>query len=183
MPTPGHNGSFVIPESFGPGFFNTDLNLFKTFKFTEHKSLQFRVEGFNVLNHANRSFGVFNDLSLNFNNTARVQSNPLFGVWCCVARRSFLGEIVEPDQVTSVEEALRIHTVNAADAMGLSDRGSLEAGNLADFVVLADDPRTVATDLIPDTAVDYVFVGGRPVYIRAGAEPPRGGNLGSAAAR
>jgi len=53
--------------------------LFKTFKFAEKRSLQFRVEGFNVLNHANRSFGVFNDLSLNFNNAAHVQSNSLFG--------------------------------------------------------------------------------------------------------
>ena len=79
LPTPGNNGTFVIPEAFGPGFFNTDLSLFKTFKFTEKRSIQFRVEGFNVLNHANRSFGVFNDLSLNFNNPAHVQTNSLFG--------------------------------------------------------------------------------------------------------
>jgi predicted amidohydrolase YtcJ len=104
----------------------------------------------------------------------------LFGVWCCVARRSFLGETVEPDQVLSVEEALRVHTVNAADAMSLPDRGSLEDGNLADFVVLADDPRAVPVDSIPDIAVDYVFVGGRPVYSRAGAQPPRGSNLSPA---
>jgi hypothetical protein len=79
LPTPGSNGTIVIPEAFGPGFFNTDLSLFKTFKFAEKRSLQFRVEGFNVLNHANRSFGVFNDLSLNFNNASHVQSNSLFG--------------------------------------------------------------------------------------------------------
>jgi len=78
-PKPGQNGTFVIPEAFGPGFFNTDLSLFKTFKFTEHRSLQFRVEGFNVLNHANRSFGVFNDLALNFNAQTGAESNPLFG--------------------------------------------------------------------------------------------------------
>jgi hypothetical protein len=79
LPTPGHNGTFVIPEAFGPGFFNTDLSLFKTFQFNEHRKLQFRVEGFNVLNHANRSFGVFSDLNLTFNAATGAQTNGLFG--------------------------------------------------------------------------------------------------------
>jgi hypothetical protein len=34
-----------------PGFNNHDLSLFKTFKFSEQKSLQFRWETFNALNH------------------------------------------------------------------------------------------------------------------------------------
>jgi predicted amidohydrolase YtcJ len=85
--------------------------------------------------------------------------------------------------VTSVEEALRIHTTHAADAMGLPDRGSLEPGRVADFVVLERDPRTVPVDAIPDIAVDYVFVDGRVVYNRPGAEPPRGSRLSAAAAR
>ncbi|MEP7339715.1 MAG: hypothetical protein ABI977_18400, partial [Acidobacteriota bacterium] len=37
----------------GPGFFNLDMGLFRTFSFTEHIKLQFRFEGLNVLNHAN----------------------------------------------------------------------------------------------------------------------------------
>jgi len=73
--------------------------------------------------------------------------------------------------------------VNAADAMGLPDRGSLEAGNLADFVVLEDDPRAVPVDSIPQIAVDYVFVDGRAVYTRPGAEPWRGSELTAAGPR
>jgi hypothetical protein len=37
----------------GPGQFFADMSLFKNFKVTERVGLQFRVEGFNVLNHAN----------------------------------------------------------------------------------------------------------------------------------
>ena len=78
LPTPGHNGTFVIPEAFGPGFFNTDLSLFKTFKFTENRSIQFRTEAFNILNHPNRSFGLDNNLNLTFN-AAGVMTNSNFG--------------------------------------------------------------------------------------------------------
>jgi hypothetical protein len=78
LPVNGTNGSFVEPEAFGPGFFNTDMSLFKTFKFTEKKSLQFRAEGFDVLNHANPTFGLDNNLSLAFN-PAGQETNALFG--------------------------------------------------------------------------------------------------------
>ena len=78
LPTPGHNGSFVIPEAFGPGYFNTDLSLFKDFHFTERKTLQFRVEGFDVLNHSNYTFGLDNNLNLAFN-AAGKETNALFG--------------------------------------------------------------------------------------------------------
>ena len=38
---------------YGPGVFNLDLSLAKDFRFTEHKSLELRVETFNTLNHFN----------------------------------------------------------------------------------------------------------------------------------
>jgi len=40
----------------GPGLFNIDCNLSKSFAVTEKHTLQFRAEFFNALNHAN--FGV-----------------------------------------------------------------------------------------------------------------------------
>ncbi len=36
---------------YGPGLFNTDLALLKTFQFSESKALMFRLEAFNVFNH------------------------------------------------------------------------------------------------------------------------------------
>ena len=78
LPTPGHNGSIVEPEIFGPGFFNADMSLFKTFKITEHKSVQFRAEAFNFLNHPNATFGLDNNLKDAFN-TAGQETSALFG--------------------------------------------------------------------------------------------------------
>jgi hypothetical protein len=78
LPTPGHNGTFVTPEAYGPGFFNTDMSLFKDFKFAERKSLQLRVEAFDLLNFANYTFGLDNNLNLAFN-AAGQETNALFG--------------------------------------------------------------------------------------------------------
>lgn len=60
-------------------------------------------------------------------------------------------------------EALRLYTVNAARATGLlADRGSLERGKLADFVVLSGSPLD-ATD-IAALQVQGTFVGGKQSY-------------------
>ena len=53
----------------GPGYWATDMSVFKNFKITERFRLQFRVEAFNVLNHANFLLG--NHTSLH---------DPLFGI-------------------------------------------------------------------------------------------------------
>ncbi len=52
----GQNGPTIIPPIYGPGFFNWDLALFKTFRITEAKSLQLRFDGYNLLNHPLWSF-------------------------------------------------------------------------------------------------------------------------------
>src|SRR6516162_2638218 len=58
---------------------NHDLSLFKNFKFSEQRSLQFRFMGYNFLNHAIPSFlGGDPGLNLTFNSAGQV-SNPLFG--------------------------------------------------------------------------------------------------------
>ena len=55
-PTPGHNGSFIIPYVKGPAFVNSDLSLFKAFQFGESKKLEFRASAYNFLNHPLASF-------------------------------------------------------------------------------------------------------------------------------
>ncbi len=64
--TPGEQGNYIFPTLTGPGFFNTDLSLFKNFTWgaSENKKLQFRFSGYNFLNHANPTF-VANDPALN----------------------------------------------------------------------------------------------------------------------
>jgi hypothetical protein len=64
--TPGEQGTYVFPNMTGPGFFNTDLTLFKDFTFgtSESKKLRFQFSGYNFLNHPLRTF-IKNDPGLN----------------------------------------------------------------------------------------------------------------------
>ncbi len=95
------------------------------------------------------------------------QTNPLFGVWCCLKRETFFGEVIDPEQRITLDEALRMHTIDAAHALGVErERGSVSPGKLADLVVLAEDPYSVDVDRLPDIPVDSVFAGGRLVFER-----------------
>jgi predicted amidohydrolase YtcJ len=92
----------------------------------------------------------------------------MFGVWCCVKRESYAGTIIDPDEALSVDQALRLHTINAAQAMGEQDvKGSIEPGKLADLVVLDRDPHTVSADALRTIDADYTILGGRIAYDRA----------------
>jgi len=102
------------------------------------------------------------------------QSSPLFGIWNCVARRSFNDQEIELDEALTVDQALRMYTQYAADSLGLGDRyGSIEAGKEADFVVLDRDPYETPAEELLDIQVDHVVIGGELVYSREGAEPPK----------
>lgn len=78
--TPGVQGSYIFPTLTGPGFFNTDLSLFKNFTFgpSENKKLQFRFSGYNFVNHPNRTF-ISNDSGLNLTFDSSGALNPNFG--------------------------------------------------------------------------------------------------------
>ncbi|MEA2291422.1 MAG: hypothetical protein QOF17_442 [Solirubrobacteraceae bacterium] len=94
----------------------------------------------------------------------REATNPMFGVWCCVARRSYDGNQIDPEQAISVEAALRMHTLDAALALGEEgERGSIEPGKAADLVVLDRDPLASSTDDLRSIRASEVYLGGREV--------------------
>jgi hypothetical protein len=64
--TPGQQGTYVFPTLTGPGFFETDLSVFKNFSWgaSETKKLQFRFSAYNFLNHPVETF-VAGDPALN----------------------------------------------------------------------------------------------------------------------
>jgi predicted amidohydrolase YtcJ len=97
----------------------------------------------------------------------QMQTNPFFSIACCVTRRAFHGSSIDIDQAISVEEAIAMHTIGGATAMGeQGTRGSLEPGKLADVLVLDRDPRTVSGDELTAVQVDEVLLGGRSVFTR-----------------
>ena len=76
--TPGQQGNYVFPTLTGPGFWNSDLSVFKNFAFSESRKLQFRISGYNFLNHPNRTF-IANDPGLNLTFDSSGTLNPKFG--------------------------------------------------------------------------------------------------------
>lgn len=63
----GQNGPLVWPNITAPGFFDSDLGVYKNFQITERQKLQFRFTAFNFLNHPNPQFNLTGDVNLNFN--------------------------------------------------------------------------------------------------------------------
>jgi predicted amidohydrolase YtcJ len=97
----------------------------------------------------------------------REATNPLFGVWCCVARESYAGKVIDSDQALTVHEALRMHTLGAAETMGGDHlKGSLAPGKLADMAILERDPHTAASADLRRLRVETTIVGGEVVWER-----------------
>jgi len=87
--------------------------------------------------------------------------SPLLGIYALAARASF------PVERISVEDALRVYSINAAYASSEEDvKGSIEVGKLADFTVLSHNPLTTKPERIKDIKIEKTIVGGRIVYSR-----------------
>jgi len=90
---------------------------------------------------------------------------PLMGIQGMVTRTGWDGTTWGANQRISVDEAIKVNTINGAHASGEESlKGSITEGKLADFVVLADDPHTVSPDRIKDIEIVRTVVGGASVY-------------------
>jgi hypothetical protein len=78
-PSVGSNGDYIFPYLRGPALISSDFALFKTFRMTEKRRLEFRASAYNFLNHPLWTFTGGDDLTLRFN-TAGQMINPAFGV-------------------------------------------------------------------------------------------------------
>jgi hypothetical protein len=58
VPAYGQLGTQVWPYIHAPAYFDSDLGLYKSFKITESKQLQFRIQATNWLNHPLPQFGL-----------------------------------------------------------------------------------------------------------------------------
>jgi predicted amidohydrolase YtcJ len=86
---------------------------------------------------------------------------PLMGIQGMVTRRGWDGKVWGANQKIGVSEAIAVNTFNGAWASGEEAiKGSITAGKLADYVVLADDPHTVDVEKIKDIQIVRTVVGG-----------------------
>jgi len=90
---------------------------------------------------------------------------PLMALQSMVTRKDFDGRIWGPNQRITLDQALRICTMNGAYAsFEENSKGSITAGKLADFVILADDPHEVDPDQIKNIEIVRTVVGGTTMY-------------------
>jgi predicted amidohydrolase YtcJ len=105
---------------------------------------------------------------------------PLMGIQGMVTRTGWNGETWGAGQRISVDQALRVNTINGAYASHEEAiKGSITPGKLADFVVLADDPHTVDKEKIEDIAIVRTVTAASRSTSREGPKEFRGGLSGS----
>jgi predicted amidohydrolase YtcJ len=91
--------------------------------------------------------------------------NPFFGMWMAITRRTQDGTVLGAEERVTREQALRMWTVNGAWMTFEEEvKGSIEAGKLADLVVISKNYLTCPEDEIKDIDALQTVVGGRIVY-------------------
>jgi predicted amidohydrolase YtcJ len=90
---------------------------------------------------------------------------PLRNISVAATRVAPSGTVLGPEQLLTVDQAIRAQTIDAAYQLFADDViGSLEVGKYADLVVLAADPRVVPPEDIADLEVRATYLAGKQVY-------------------
>ena len=93
--------------------------------------------------------------------------NPFLAMWSMITRTTERGNIVEPLEAVSREDALKMYTINNAYATFEENlKGSLEPGKLADLVILSDDILECQEREIKNIYSELTMVGGKVVYLK-----------------
>lgn len=91
--------------------------------------------------------------------------SPLMAIQAMTTRKGWDGKVWGANQKITLDEALRVNTLNGAFASHEEQiKGSITPGKLADFVMLAEDPHTTDPDRIKDIKILRTVTGGRTVY-------------------
>ncbi len=93
---------------------------------------------------------------------------PMMAMQSMVTRTDYAGRVWGENQRVTIDEALRIGTINGAYASYEEHvKGSITVGKFADFVLLEQDPHKIAPDRLKDIRIMRTVVGGNTVYERA----------------
>ena len=94
-----------------------------------------------------------------------ITADPRLGLRDAILRRTGAGRVLGPGERLPARDALALYTTQAAFASHRErETGSLEAGKLADFVVLEENPLRAEPERIADIGVLATVLGGTPVY-------------------
>ena len=92
--------------------------------------------------------------------------NPFLGIWTTLTRQPRWSDSpLHPEQMISREQALRFYTINNAWlTFEEKEKGSLETGKLADFIIIDRDILNCPTDDVKNTVVEQTWLGGEQVF-------------------
>src|ERR1700722_6323022 len=92
--------------------------------------------------------------------------NPFLGMWIALTRQPrWTDQPLHPEQRISREQAIRLYTINNAFlTFQEKEKGSLEKGKLADFVVLDRDILTCPVEDVRKIQVEQTYLGGKLIY-------------------
>lgn len=139
QPVMVHNYGDVLLERFGPA-----ANRFMPYREEIEHGIPVVLSGDNILPY-----------------------EPLKVMHWSVNRRTPSGVPIGDEQSLTIDEAIRGYTSEAARTIGMEDSiGSLEAGKLADVVVVDGDPWSGDADALDVLAVDMTIIGGEVVWQR-----------------
>ena len=92
---------------------------------------------------------------------------PMVGLYAAVTRKGESGKVYGAGEAVSIKDAITMYTRSGAFLTREEKlKGTLEAGKLADMIVLPEDPLSVSPDKILNMKVDMTIVGGRVLYER-----------------
>lgn len=93
--------------------------------------------------------------------------NPFLAIWSMIARTTERGNIIEPLEAISREDALKIYTINNAYATFEENlKGSIEPGKLADLAILSENILDCPEKDIKNIRAELTIVGGKVVYVK-----------------
>jgi len=110
----------------------------------------------------------FMEKGIPIGNSQDYPSGPIpanIGLWAAVARETFSGQVVCPEERLTVQDALKTYTIWSAQHVFMEDKiGSLEPGKYADMVVWDRDLYTVPTKELREIKALKTFLNGKLVY-------------------
>ena len=96
-----------------------------------------------------------------------VDCDVLVNLRSAVTRLTASGQRMGPNQGVTIDEALRMFTINGAFASFEENlKGTITPGKLADLVILSADPRAIPAEDLPSLSIDMTVIDGQVAYER-----------------
>lgn len=94
-----------------------------------------------------------------------ISLNPFMGIHFCVTRGKTSDTIPPETEAISVEDAVKVYTINGAMQLGKGDMiGSITAEKYADFIVISQDIFKIPIDELKNTHVLETYFCGKKVF-------------------